>query len=259
MHAELPHPLPGPDVPVRYRGIWRRSLLETEGGVDTATTVFWLQGAHWHADIRIPSGRPDFAGVDGIDDCTDAHLAWLATQAGFAGVTSVRADARGELCSWRRIVDYGPPQDQPDAGWMRFDADRLVETGAHARYLEHWYPVPDTAAPLTVLRAVDSGHAPAELLFLAGRYAMHVRWPRRAAGAPAGPWFERELSFAQRSSDGLVIAHSTMPWMEGRERALRMLACDGRFAELDCDGQVRTWRVLESCGADAWDLRPGGD
>lgn len=256
MDADFALPLPGPAVPARYRGIWRRSLLETEAGRDTATTVFWLQAAHWHADIRIPAGRPDFTGIGGIDACPATHRAWLATQQGFAGMTSVRAQARGELCSWRRIVDYQPPQERPDEGWMRFDGECLVETGAHERYLEHWHPLADAASPMAVLRAVDSGHAPAEMLFLAGRYAMHVRWPRAASPA-AGPRLDLEISFAQRRAGRLAIAHSTLPWMEGRERELRMLADDGRFAELACDGHARTWRILETSGGDVW--RTPGD
>ena len=40
-------------------------------------------------DIRIPAGRPDFSGVQRLEDCSDAQLAWLATQQGFAGVTTV--------------------------------------------------------------------------------------------------------------------------------------------------------------------------
>ena len=60
-----------------------------------------------------------------------------------------------------------------------------METGAHARYLEHWHAVDGTSARMAVLRAVDTGaDACAEMLFLAGPYAMHLRWPRdgRQAG-----------------------------------------------------------------------------
>jgi len=255
-HAALSFPPPGAGVPAHYRGIWRRTLLETSAGRDTATVVYWLQGTSWHADIRIPAGRPDFAGIAGLAACPAAHRAWLATQQGFAGVTSVRRDAYGELCSWRRVVDYQPPQDQPDEGWMRFEPDCLIETGAHAGYLEHWLPVPDTTARIAVLRAVDGAagtDVPAEMLFLAGPYAMHLRWPRRAPAA-AGPWLDLEIAFAVRQAAGLDIVHSTLPWMEGTTRPLRVLAHDGRFAELDCDGRARTWRILESTGADVWDV-----
>ncbi len=47
-------------VPENYRGVWQRSLLQTDSFTDTSSIVFWLQTASWYADIRIPSGRPDF-------------------------------------------------------------------------------------------------------------------------------------------------------------------------------------------------------
>jgi hypothetical protein len=234
------------DVPERYRGIWRRSLLETAEGRDTATTVFWLQAASWHADIRIPAGRPDFTGIRSLDECGDAHRAWLASQQGFAGVTRVRKDARGEICSWQRLFDYQPPQANPDEGWMRFEPARLVETGVHAHYLEHWHLVPHTSGPMAVLKSFEAaGGEGVELLFLAGQYVMHLAAPPVQEAQP-GAMLDFEISFGTRSTNGYSIVHSTMPWLEGRERSLRMMGREGDVAELACDGRSQRWQVLEA-------------
>jgi hypothetical protein len=234
------------EVPVRYRGIWRRSLLETADGRDTGTTVFWLQAARWHADIRIPAGRPDFTGIRSLDECGDVHRAWLATQQGFAGVTRVREDAGGEICSWQRMFDYQPPQALPDEGWMRFEPACLVETGVHAQYLEHWHLLPHTSGPMAVLKSLDAADAEGvELLFLAGRYVMHLLAPPAQEVQP-GAKLDVEISFGTRSTNGYVIVHSTMPWLEGGERSLRMMAREGDVLELACDGRLQRWQVLEA-------------
>jgi hypothetical protein len=218
-------------VPARYRGIWRRSLLATPEMRDTTTTVYWMQAPNWHADIRIPAGRPDFSGVASLDACSAAQRAWLATQQGFAGITRVTRDLAGEVCTWQRRIDLQPPQPAPDEGWMRFEPDRLVETGKHASYLEHWHRLPGTSERMAVLRA-DGGDPAraAEMLFLAGGYAMHLR----LAHGGAGP----VIAFCRRTADGYLILHATEPWLEGRHYPLLW------------EGDGREWQVLESIGPD---------
>jgi hypothetical protein len=206
-------------VPARYRGIWRRSLLVTPDGRDTTTTVFWLQAAHWHADIRIPAGRPDFSQVGSLDACSAAQRAWLATQQGFAGITQVRVDGQREVCSWQRRIDRQPPQAVPDEGWMRFTPDRLVETGVHASYLEHWHRLPGTEEGIGVLRAGGGPGQVTQMLFLAGKHVMHLAWPA-AAALPATPGLDLTISFGRRDRDVYHILHSTMPCLEGERRGL---------------------------------------
>lgn len=236
----------GSDVPARYRGLWRRSLLETADMRDVGTTVFWMQAAKWHADIRLPADRPDFAGVTSLAACSDLQLQWLATQQGFAGITHVREDARGEICTWHRVVDYQPPQATPDEGWMWFEQTRLVETGVHADYLEHWHAVSLSSGPMVVLQADGADSGAEELLFLVGQYVMHLAWPRTRAADQPGP--QLEISFGERTASGYVIRHSTMPWLEGRHRTMHAVARDACSVLLSCDGGSRTWRFLESDG-----------
>ncbi|MCA3239163.1 MAG: hypothetical protein ACK5RC_15860 [Curvibacter sp.] len=48
-----------PPVPVRYRGVWQRSLLQTVDGEDDSSWVRWLQLGRWHADLRVArAARP---------------------------------------------------------------------------------------------------------------------------------------------------------------------------------------------------------
>src|SRR3569623_1787127 len=76
-------------VPNAYLCVWRSSLLETPNLRDTHSHVFWLQTPRWHADLRLPAGRPDFSGVVSRDECFVAQLAWRERQQGFCGVTQI--------------------------------------------------------------------------------------------------------------------------------------------------------------------------
>lgn len=218
-------------VPARYRGVWKRTLLSTPDGIDDTSTVLWLQASRWHADIRIPAGRPSFAGVHALADCSDAQLRFLARRAGFAGVTEIDLAAKPEICRWRRRWDAQPPAATEDAGRMVFQHERILETGVHADYLEHWQRLPDSVGE-SVECVDDSG-----CVLAVGGYVMRML-PRRAAWPPdLAPgtslaqlvdallptqrdrvlgWLDVEISFGRRDGDGWIVLHSTLPWMEGK-------------------------------------------
>ena len=258
MHEALQAP-----VPPHYRGVWRRTLLQTPDAIDTSTTVFWLQTSRWHADIRLPEGRPDFAGIRSIAECEAEHIAWLARQQGFAGITAVSADAAGtETCQWHRLVDFQPQPATPDAGTMRFDGDALTETGIHADYLETWRRLPDSTRGHAVLQLLDAQGQPAtpmRLLLVAGNHVMHVRgrsaaWP--AGVAPGRPLADVvaagqvdllgfEISFGQRSTDGWTVARSTLPWLENTSIAMRIRRLGDTHLEVNYGGELRCWKMLE--------------
>lgn len=249
-------------VPPRYRGVWQRTLLRTGDMNDTTSTVFWLQTAQWHADIRIPAQRPDFSSVDCFAACSPAQLAWLAGQQGFAGVTTVSATLPKETCRWRRLIDFQPPGTYEDAGHLSFKPTRLVETGAHADYLEHWCRLPDTGNGFVVLRksAGDGALAsPAEFLMVAGDYVMHVRdrareWPRAVRPGTTlselirpehVEWLDLEISFGERIESGWRVRHSTLPWREGRSVDLQMQWAEEGFVTMLWDGVPAQWQILE--------------
>jgi hypothetical protein len=116
-----------------YQGLWRRTLLETLDGRDLDSLVYWLQTERWHADIRIPTGRPNFGGVNSLEQCAAAQLAWLLQQEGFAGVTVVE----GDLCEWHRRMDYRCDSHR-DIGHLRFSGGLLEEFGVERPYYERW-------------------------------------------------------------------------------------------------------------------------
>ncbi len=235
-------------VPPRFRGVWRRSLLRTPQGDDTTTTVYWLQTSRWHADIRVPADRPEFDGVNSLDECSLSQLQWLATQQGFAGVT--RVDPGNDDTAWLRVVDFQPPATLPDEGHAAFRDGMLVETGIHADYLEHWHPVPGSGQGFAVFRQRDTARS--AYLLLAGHCVMYVR--PRTSDFDADGWrrdgmlrrqLDFEISFGERTPDGWIVRHSTLPWCEGREIAMALPESGSASIELVIDGVATHWDVLE--------------
>jgi hypothetical protein len=223
---------PPAPVPAAYLGVWRRSLLETPATRDTTSRVLWLQTPRWHADLRLPAGRPDFSGITRLAECDDAQLAWLATQQGFCGLTQVD----GARCTWHRQSDFQPPNGNRDAGRMVFDGERLTETGLDADYREIWHRLPESRGGSAALELAEaSGERPAcpTWLLVAGDCFIYVRGrarslPRAASLAElvarARPdraqllaWLDVEISFGHRGGPTpWRIKHSTLPFREGQ-------------------------------------------
>ena len=212
-------------VPTRYHGLWQRSLYAepAEGApvfADRDTQVFWLQAGDWHADLRVPADRPDFAGVATLADCDRAQLVWLARQTAFAGITCVE----GRFCTWHRLVDLAPTLDK-DIGEMRFiDENTLEECHPRGLYRELWQRVTlahtvaprahfdetglprwleygDHAMAITPRVALDSAHE-----LLAGAETLSKTSLRARAAV--------EVSLAHRTPAGWHVRLSTWPWRE---------------------------------------------
>lgn len=261
--ADMAAPAP---VPNAYLGVWRRSLLETADLRDTHSHVFWLQTPRWHADLRLPTGRPDFSGVRSLAECSEVQLAWLARQQGFCGVTQID----GTRCTWHRQMDFQPANGSRDIGRMVFDGECLTETGIETDYLEIWERLPPsrggTAALELVMEAGEPPIRPAWLL-VAGACFMYVQGrPYPLSDAPDLPhliarmqlshaqwldWLNVEISFGYRmGSNPWRIEHSTLPFREEtfltRPGAIRRLGY-----QIAVEGsRERRWRILDwSLGA----------
>lgn len=266
-------------LPMRYRGVWQRTLLKSAQRHDTTSTVFWLQTAHWHADLRIPAGRPDFTGVRGLAACTSEQLAWLARQQGFAGLTEVTQEVKEaqatpagiaprERCAWHRLTDFQPPEEGPDAGYMDFLPTHLLETGLDGSYLEHWSALPAAETGRGIGTAVlQRAGVPPTFLMVAGEYVMHVRsrrqpWPPgtlpgatlittlgatlAGRGTPAqGDLLDFEISFGRRTASGWRVMHSTFPWREGLSIPMRMSWRGRDRVEITSRGAISSWQVHE--------------
>ncbi len=249
-------------VPPHYRGVWQRSLLETPRIRDVNTTVFWLQTSQWHADIRIPAGRPDFSGVTAFADCNELQLDWLVRQHGFAGITQVDGERSHEICRWHRLFDYHPAGTKPDAGLMRFGSTLLTETGLYASYLEHWHLLPDSLdgfVALQLLNADDAPATPAQFLLVAGMYVMQIRdravaWPASMkpgtlltsrAALEQLDLLDFDISFGRRSAIGWDVLHSTLPWRVGQSVSIQLEQVQGVRAALTVDGVAQNWKIME--------------
>ncbi|OGU36973.1 MAG: hypothetical protein A2199_03755 [Hydrogenophilales bacterium RIFOXYA1_FULL_63_33] len=253
-------------VPNAYLGVWRRSLLETADLRDTHSHVFWLQTPRWHADLRLPAGRPDFSGVRSLAECSEVQLAWLARQQGFCGVTQID----GTRCTWHRQMDFQPANGSRDIGRMVFDGERLTETGIETDYLETWERLPPSRGGTAALELVmEAGEPPIRptWLLVAGACFMYVQgrsYP--LSDAPDLPhliarmqpshaqlldWLNVEISFGYRMGPNpWRIEHSTLPFREEtfltRPGAIRRLGY-----QIAVEGsRERRWRILDwSLGA----------
>lgn len=245
-----------PPVPPHYRGVWCRRQLRVgpmtraEPIVDDSTWVHWLQTSVWHADLRVPAGSSLSR-----DRCA---------QQGFAGVTEVEATPQGERCTWHRRIDFQPPGEHADVGWMRFETpDRLIEVGALQDYDEIWERLPDSTGAYRVLAEYGAdGRSVAGMWLLAGCWLMHVQpthspWPddlqrgedlaalARRHPHQADTWLSTEISFG-RWQDGLwTIERSTQGALEGQQFICAMRRDGPDEAAIALAGTWRHARVLE--------------
>lgn len=251
---------PSDPVPQHYIGVWQRKVLEQGADLDTASQVYWLQTAHWHADLRIPAGRPDFSGIRDLHECDRAHLDWLATQQGFFGMTEVD----GARCHWRRFADFQPDSGHRDVGQMAFNDERLIEVGCEADYLEVWQRLPEGTGGSAVLeRAPPAGGQAGRRtwLLVTGSWFAYVRERLDVLPSAASlarlveetrpprerllAWLDFEISLGHREGrQPWRIEHSSLPFREGAilfEHGAPVLT--GTQAVEEDTG--RCWNVLE--------------
>jgi hypothetical protein len=211
-------------------GFWRRNMIAwPDGRRDTTTEVWWLQGPHDYADLRIPAGRPAHGGIACLRDLDRTMLAFMARQEGFFGTLGV-VQSIGE---WTRAFDYQPDTGLPDRGALSFDRGTLVERGIEVPYVEHWRRASDADAVMSVrLR----GAAPPCLgcIVAAGDAFIYARG--RSAALPAGAGltqliaqsrsreaaqdlFDCEISFGRRRGAAWRIERSSLCFREGASLA----------------------------------------
>ena len=224
-------------VPTKYLGVWKRTLLEQQGNQDTSSLVLWIQTEQQHADIRIPSLRPDFSNSENLQDCSAEQLRWLSSQQGFTGTTEVNSST----CQWHREFDFQPKKDSRDIGEMVFDGDdTLLETGIDTSYFEVWKKAKHSHLNVSshdVIGKDRHGVATSAKLLIAGNHFAYVR-PRNVDLPNASclqvvlekyyqsmnkllDWLDFEISFGEKIDDMTgIIYHSTLPFREGIELPL---------------------------------------
>ncbi|UZH11664.1 MULTISPECIES: hypothetical protein [unclassified Halomonas] len=217
-----------PATPQAFRGVWQRTLYaepakEPYQQADTTTQVYWIQGKHWHADLRLPTDSPDFAGITGLDDCNRRQLEWLAGLTAFAGITQI--DSELGLCTWHRYQDLCPSLER-DVGLLRWiDGNILEERHPHGQYVEHWQRLANDAVE-EVIQTDKQG----QLRWLQiGDHAMAIT-PRPWADSadalftPISSLTDSALrwraslcfDYLERSQGGWRVVLSTHPWRKGQ-------------------------------------------
>lgn len=216
-----------PSTPKAFRGVWQRTLYAEPANqpyqqADTTTRVYWLQGKHWHADLRLPADSPDFAGITGLDDCNRRQLEWLAGLTAFAGITQI--DSELGVCTWHRYQDLCPSLDK-DVGLLQWVNDTtLEERHPHGLYVEHWQQLSNAAAEEVIqtdeqgqLRWLQIGdHAMAITPRPVVANASELFSPISATNDDTLRW-RASLCFdyLQRSQGGWQVVLSTQPWRMG--------------------------------------------
>jgi hypothetical protein len=224
-------------VPSKYLGVWKRTLLEQHGNQDTSSLVLWIQTEQQHADIRIPTLRPDFSNRESLQDCSAEQLRWLSSQQGFTGKTEVNTS----VCQWHREFDFQPKNDSRDIGEMVFDGDEtLLETGIDTSYFEVWKKAKYSHLNISTHHLIGEdrhGVATPARLLIAGNHFAYVR-PRNVDLPNASclqvaldkhyqsmnnllDWLDFEISFGEKIDDMTgIIHHSTLPFREGIQMSL---------------------------------------
>lgn len=253
----------GVEVPSDLRGLWRREVITAPGFRDETTQVIWLQGLSGYADLRIPADRPSRSGAEGFAPYGDNELKAMARVKGFAGQLTVD----GDVCFWRRDMDFQPPTDSPDEGRYSISGDVLIEDGVHADYQEIWRRAPDSIEPAaTFQRENEDGRL--GLLVISGRYM--IEFVSRAGPPPgdanlmeavetaldkadralAEDLLSTRIRFAEREGAGpWTTTLSSMPWLQGRPvwgaGAARLGAEAGVLVSGDATAPDR-WRLIEA-------------
>lgn len=257
-------------VPDDLRGVWRRTLLQTDtegpGPVveDDRSWVHWLQTSLWHADLRVPESAMQGRQARPLGALAAVQRAALAAQQGFAGITQVEDLPEGQICHWLRRVDYQPPALQPDAGWLVFQSpDKLVEIGVHEAYNEVWERLPgSTWRYVALAEQGPDGQDNGARLLVAGDYMMAVRaraarWPRGMnpgytltdvllhSPERALDWLDCEISFGRLAQGQWAIERATLPEREGQVLACHMARVDDQHAQVQLQGAGPVWQVIE--------------
>jgi hypothetical protein len=216
--------------PEWMRGSWTRDWIDRRGQRSSAFDVHYLQTPTLYGDMRIPDGRPSFAGASSFAELSDAQLHALAKQRGFTGRTMVS----GLLSTWLHDVDFQPADTSADIGRLeRRGDDAMYEHALDSSYVESWQRHSDGSDRFLAIR-IEQERRVQQVLLVAGDAFIYVR--NRARDLPAAEsiesliaathadraqiiaWLDCEFSTGRVTGGALPweIVKSTLPWREGR-------------------------------------------
>lgn len=210
-------------------GAWQRDWIHRRGQAPTSSVaVRYVQATQAFGDVRTPAQRAITAAS--FAELTDAELAELARQNGFAGYLTVD----GDRATWHHELDFQPPSDDVDVGRVEpVDAHAMLEHALDGAYVERWSRLaPDDGRHLA-LRIERDGKLVA-LLVVAGEHFVYAQ--ARATPLPPGASLTEliarthatraqiigylDCEFSYGTTAQWRIARSTLPWREGARLAL---------------------------------------
>jgi hypothetical protein len=212
-------------------GAWQRDWIRRHGGAPEASVaVRYVQTPSVFGDVRIATARPDMAHAASFADLSDAELAALAHQNGFAGVTTID----GANATWHHEIDFQPAGDDADIGRIEPAGDaRMFEHALDDSYVESWSALDRGGGKFFAVRVVRDGRVD-QLLAVAGAHFVYARARPTALPAAASiseaiaarhatreaivAFLDCEISYGRVS--GWQIERSTLPWRQGQRLGL---------------------------------------
>ena len=256
-------------IPDDLKGVWQRTLLQrgTDSGqpeTDDATWVRRVLTGQWFVDIRLPAPSLQARRALPLTQLRVNELIALVDQQAHAGVVRFEHMAEGPLCTWLRRIDYQPPSQTPDAGWLMAQSeDELLEVGVHVDHNEFWQRLPGSQGRHIALAGFhDDGLDNGRRLLVSGQFIALARarptpWPRgMMAGATlrevmlhqpdrALDWLDCSVAFGHIEEGACVIEHSTLPVEDGCRWPLHIERLNVNSAQVRLGDEHSEWRILE--------------
>lgn len=208
-------------------GVWQRDWIRRHGGPpDASVDVRYVQTPSVFGDLRTPADRPDVSRTASFAELSDAELAALARQNGFAGFTTMD----GVNATWHHEIDFQPGGDGADIGRIEpAGKGKMFEHALDDSYLESWSALEGTDGGFFAAR-VERGGRVDQLLAVAGEHFVYAR--ARAVALPPGESLSALIATTRPTRDTLIeyldceisygatrgwrIERSTLPWQQGK-------------------------------------------
>lgn len=244
-------------------GAWQRDWIHRRGlAQDASIAVRYVQTPSVFADVRTAWARTIPAGAASFAELTDAELAALARQNGFAGVTTVE----GDRVTWHHEIDFQPPSDDADVGRIEpIGPGAMFEHALDGAYVERWSTLAPDAGPYLAVRVTRGGKV-AAILAVAGDHFVYAR--ARATPLPAAESITALIEHGHATRETIIgyldceisygttrawrIERSTLPWREGQRAAIAdALVIRGGRLVARAPAADEAWQVAEDTFAPA--------
>ena len=247
-------------VPSWFVGAWKREWIHRRGEPPGEPRIVRdVQTPSVFGSVRIPLDRPTFSGATSLADLSDAELATLYDQDGFAGTTT----CTGDVVTWHHEISWQPPCGDDVGRLVRSGPSSVFEHALDDAYVEHWWSLGRGDGRLLAVRVLGADGAVRHILSVVGDHFVYAR--ARPAPLPPAPSLAA-LVAATRPDRATILRHldcelswgfvrggvrpweircSTLPWTEGTPLAFadRLGVVDGRLAPVGTVAPDETWTV----------------